>query len=521
MLAAIPVHLLLATSLTSYATAATARGVVFHDLDGDGVHDPDEPGIPEVAVSNGRDVVRTDASGRYRLRVDNDTILFVVKPRGWATPVDDHQLPQFYYIHKPKGSPQLRHAGVAPTGRLPRSVDFPLLKQEEPDTFEVILFGDPQPRTQQEIDYLTHDIIEPLIGSEAAFGVTLGDILYDDLSLFGSINQAISLIGIPWYNVIGNHDINFDAESDAHSDETFERYYGPSYYAFDYGPVHFLVLDDVHWSGRVGDADAYRGGNYTGGLGPDQLEFIRRDLELIPENQLVVLFMHIPLIAEWKEPDRAALYRLLEDRPLAMSISAHFHMQEHLWLTKEDGWQGPEPHHHVIAVTTSGSWWRGLPDQRGIPVTTMRDGAPNGHLTATFSGSEYVLDYHAAAGAPAQQLHIWTPESIWRRRLGLTEFVVNVYNGSERTKVEYRVGEGTEWALMTRTARPDPYYEEAKQQETDDMPDSWKLPDPVPSPHVWAAKFPPGLAKGLHSLEVRVTDPWGRQFLGRRGFRVQ
>ena len=45
--------------------------------------------------------------------------------------------------------------------------------------------------------------------------------------------------------VIGNHDLNTHAETDRHSDETFERVYGPPTYAFSYGKVHFIVLDDV------------------------------------------------------------------------------------------------------------------------------------------------------------------------------------------------------------------------------------------------------------------------------------
>ena len=41
---------------------------------------------------------------RYWTTVWN-TILFVIKPRGWRTPLTDDMLPQFYYIHKPHGSP--------------------------------------------------------------------------------------------------------------------------------------------------------------------------------------------------------------------------------------------------------------------------------------------------------------------------------------------------------------------------------------------------------------------------------
>ena len=73
----------------------------------------------------------------------------------------------------------------------------------------------------------------------------MGDIMFDDLDLFKPSNANLALIGIPWYNVVGNHDINFDSEDDAGSDETFHRFFGPNYYSFDHGPVHFIILDDV------------------------------------------------------------------------------------------------------------------------------------------------------------------------------------------------------------------------------------------------------------------------------------
>ena len=36
-----------------------------------------------------------------------------------------------------------------------------------------------------------------------------------------------------------------------------------------------------------------------------------------------------------------------------MSVSGHQHYQQHLYLGKEDGWEGDKPHHHVINVTAS------------------------------------------------------------------------------------------------------------------------------------------------------------------------
>ena len=47
----------------------------------------------------------TGKGGRYELPIDDDDIIFVIKPRGYMTPVDALNLPRFYYIHKPAGSP--------------------------------------------------------------------------------------------------------------------------------------------------------------------------------------------------------------------------------------------------------------------------------------------------------------------------------------------------------------------------------------------------------------------------------
>src|SRR5437762_13131564 len=78
-------------------------------------------------VSNGRDVVLTDADGRWRLPVADGDSVFVIKPPYWTTPVGIGGVPLFSYLHRPQGSPRdisYRHAGVAPTGALPAGIDF-------------------------------------------------------------------------------------------------------------------------------------------------------------------------------------------------------------------------------------------------------------------------------------------------------------------------------------------------------------------------------------------------------------
>lgn len=491
-----------------------ARGVVFLDENNNQTFDSGEKPLPGVKVSNGVKIVQTDAAGRYTLPVADDTTIFVLKPRGYRTPLSENNLPRFYYHHKPAGSPKLRFPGVEPTGPLPESIDFPLYRQEEPEKFKAILFGDPQPRNQKELDYIAHDVVEELIGTDAALGVTLGDILFDDLSLFENNNRMIALMGIPWYNVIGNHDINFDARNRKHANETYEKYFGPSYYSFDYGSTHFIVLDDIDW---VENPQTRKFG-YRGGFGEAQLEFVKNDLALIPQDQFVCLLMHIPIVGVH---DREKMYDLIKDRPLTISISGHTHHHEHLFLTEKDGFRGAQPHHHIINVTVSGSWWSGKSDERGIPHTTMADGAPNGYSIMTFDGDKYQLEFKAAGRSADYQMRITLPEAIKAAELEKTEFHVNVFNGSEKSRVEYRIDQGETWTPLVKTNGLDPAF--VRMFEEDRALKEKKNPNlsaPKNCPHLWKASLSSELQPGTHLLTVRTTDMHGKVHVGQKVFRV-
>lgn len=501
-----------------------ADGIVFHDENKNQRFDSGERGLQGIRVSNGRQIVRTGEDGSYRIPVDDDTHIFVIKPRNWRTPIDEYMIPRFYYTHKPKGSPETKHPGVPPTGPLPDSVDFPLYPHPEPDTFKAVFWADPQPRNLEEIEYVTHDVIEELIGTDASFGVTLGDIMFDDLTLFEEQNARIALIGIPWYNVMGNHDTEQYEANDTITDEAFERVFGPTYYSFDHGPVHFIVLDDIIWYYDDGKQKV----TYRGGLDANQLEFIRNDLALVPENQLVVLMMHIPLN---RVGERGELYRLIEKRPFCISISGHTHYQEHVFIDSEDGWRGPKPHHHIINVTVSGSWWQGQKNELGIPHTTMRDGAPNGYSFITFDGTDYTFDYKAAGYPEDRQMHIHTPEEISSAEAIQTEVVVNVYAGSERSTVEMRFGDEGDWIALERAERPDPYFLEAREREAQDMAayeakgeklPYRSLPGPRENvPHIWVGTLPANPQPGIHTIHVRTTDMFGRTFEDQRAIAVK
>lgn len=495
----ITVALCLLLTLSAHAQKV-ATGIVFHDMNRNGIRDAGEPGIANVLVSNQREVVRTDRQGRYSLPVDDDTILFVIKPRGWQVPLNENNLPQHYYIHKPNGSPKLRYPGVPPTGDLPASVHFALVPSSEPERFHALILGDTQVRDMQDLGYFAYDIVRELVGTaKAAFATILGDIVFDGLQMFEPLNRVMARVGIPWYPVMGNHDMNHDTPEDRYADETFERVYGTPYYAFEYGKVSFIVLDIVDM----------QSGKYKAGLGERQLAFIRNYLRHVPRSNLVVLLMHIPL-AELPEAERRELFDNLAPFPHTLSFSAHTHIQFHQFFTSEQGWNGSRPHHHVNTVTACGSWWTGVPDPEGIPHTTMRDGAPNGYLIAEFNGNRYTLRYKASRRPDNYQMNIYVPDSVPASETGNTRVLVNVFFGSERSRVEMRVGEDGDWIALRPVQEPDPAYAAMKKMEEQYTLPGRKLPGLMSSPHLWTANLPPNLPHGAHVLHVRTTDMFGR-----------
>ena len=239
-------------ALAQDAPGAQVSGIVFEDKDGSGAS-ASNPGLAGVLVSNGRDVAVTGIDGRYTLPLPEEATIFVIKPAGFMPPIEPlTNLPRFYRHHQPKGSPaelNLRFEGLPPTGRLPASVDFPLRRQDEPKAFNVVMVTDPQPETGAEVDFIREDLIQALAGVDARFGLTAGDVMFDDLSLYPRSNAIMGTIGLPWWNIGGNHDLNLEAPDRKYSRETFKRVFGPNYYAFFYGQTLFLMLDDVNYLG--------------------------------------------------------------------------------------------------------------------------------------------------------------------------------------------------------------------------------------------------------------------------------
>ncbi len=514
--------LLSLVSTLSFAQTSVS-GYVFEDANKNTTMDSREKGIANVAVSNGIEVVLTDKNGRYSLPLYGDNIVFVVKPTDYQTKIGPYNLPEFYYNYKPNGSPaDFKYKGVSATGTLPQELNFPLYKKNENKDFQILVFGDPQPYTMKEVDYFKRGIVNEVKNKKknAVFGITLGDLVGDNLSLHPAYKDVVKEIGLPWYNVLGNHDMNYEAKDDKLSDETFEANFGPANYSFNYGNVHFLILDDILYP------DPRDGKGYWGGFREDQLKFIENDLKLVDNNKLIVLSFHIQMMPEkegeqhFRMTDRQRLFDLLKPFENVLMMSAHTHKQTQLFYGKGEGWDGKKPLHEINMGTTSGDWYSGEVNEQGVPNSTMRDGTYKGYSFINFSDNKYKIQYKVAGKPEDFMIKLHVPKVISNNRSS-ARIYANFFTGSENDVVEYRI-DGGEWKKMDFMKTIDPQYmlSVLKWDTTKELYTGRRPSNPENSNHIWNTGFGK-LELGKHKVEVRATDMYGQTYNASDEFEVQ
>jgi len=514
----------------SLTSAKMVTGIVYNDKNKNGYHDRRERGVKGVAVSNGDTVVLTDRKGRYRIELNDGETLFISKPKDYSVPLDENNLPQFYFNYAPKGTPadmNLRYLGLAPSGEIEGDLNFPLYKRKERNDYDVILISDPQTTNNEELRFLRDRVLNELVGREAAFGITTGDIMNDDLSLFPHYMGLIAQVGIPWFNVPGNHDMNYLAPDDSRCLDTFRRHFGPSYYSFNWGKVHYVILDTIFYKGT--DPEKRQGsGGYVAKLDERQTEWLKADLSFVPKDRLILLAMHAPIkaigldIPEFDLENSNELIDLISGFDHAFSIAGHLHDTQHVYLDSDDGYTGKNPLHHHTITTASGSWWSGEKDVSGIPHSLQADGTPNGYHIMSVRGNTCTLRYKAAGKPDDYQMRITLekgPEkelvsSVRLSQVKDVKIIVNLFDGGEKSTVYCRIDEG-ELHPLSHDSRIDTFTFNSYLNV-----DSFVSGREVPSTHIWSGSLEESIRPGIHTITVRAKDEYGQEHMARKIFEV-
>lgn len=517
---------------------ASLGGVVYDDRDGDGRRDRGEPGIAGVLVSNGRALAETDAAGRYRIAIAPGQTVFAIKPAGWRLPNGDPARPGAWRHVPSIARPSLKYGGIAST---PMAPDFDVgLRRAPPGDgwLEVRVFADPQVKSRADVGYYARDIVDSVLAegrlTENAqaprrapeLGLSLGDIVNDDLSLYPALNAETRRIGVPWLHVAGNHDLDFDVARDEDSLLTFRNTFGPDTFAWEEDEAMFVGLDDVIYI--PGQNPPGQSPAYIGGLREDQFAFLEAYLPRVAKQRLLVLAMHIPLFEHegrdtFRDADRTRLFALLRDFPNVLILSGHSHTQQHWMHDARTGWQGAAPLHEYNVGAACGAFWTGVKDAEGIPDTTMSDGTPNGYSSLGIGrDGRYALAWHVARDRQDAQIGLHAPKVLRRGAYPAHGVYANVYMGRVDTRVEFRIDDG-EWKPMRRTIAPDPRVvrENMRDADADTLRGYDRSAEATFSPHLWRGALPTDLAPGAHRIEVRAFDAWRGEVRAQGEYRLQ
>lgn len=438
-------------------------------------------GINGVAVTDGYNITTTDKNGVYDLLSNNTAeFVYISIPRGYAFP-HSNGIAQFY---KPINAVN----GVF-------TADFSLQQLAVDDRkHQFVVWADTQMLSKEDAQLLKQQSVpdlQQLVASypkESLFhGIGCGDLVWDHFELFEDYKQAIGMTGVPFFNVIGNHDMDLDARTDDYSSKTFKQQFGPTYYSFNRGDIHYIVLDDVFFIGAAK--------KFIGYLTENQLQWLEQDLALIKPGTTVVVSLHIPTntgAARRTNKDeelggvvsnRNQLYKILAPYKTHI-MSGHTHYNES-W---EEG--NIMEHNHG---TVCGAWWTG-------PI--CGDGTPNGYGVYEVEGSE-IKWYYKSTGKPKEhQLRVY-PKG--KSKEHPDAVIANVWNWDKGWKVEW-MEDGQPKGKMDQRVSVDPWAVEL--YAGPQLPKKHTFAEPTLADHLFFAKP----SAGARTVTVKATDRFGKVY---------
>src|SRR5690625_2651963 len=528
------------------------EGQVFDDVNQNSKLDGDERGVPGVAVTNGVEVVQTDGDGTYELPVRDNMTVSVTQPSGWQVPVDSDMFAQFSYNHMPAGSPDLEFGGIEPTGDTPRAVNFPMIESDATaqSDQDCAIASDTQAYDMTEMGYARDGAVRDLVQRDdyQACGVLLlGDNVGDDLSLNDELRDIYADVNGPVRAAPGNHDMDYDAEDDAHALDTFRDQFGPSHFSYDVGHTHFVVLDSIDYSGDESTKA------YTESISDEQLEWLENDLRNVPESAHVVIATHAPIVThrDVVVDNATELYDVIADYPNAVTIGGHTHTQENLVAGEQraewaDAGIDELSHTQIVAGAVSGSWYSGGLNADGLPYSFTSDASEPGVLTLEFDGAErserYTVrnesdDHQLLLGVNSPEWRDWAQEAQdWQdadkegeEPEPISESVVtreDLADGDTWLTSSFLAGTSDASVEVSFDGTSPVVAEHTQPGEGEELRKGWEYTDPYTasqnlrtsggvgqtSSHLWRAEIPSDLDLGTHTAEVTGTDRYGREF---------
>lgn len=349
-------------------------------------------GVENVVVSDGAEVTVTNEKGIYQLKSAKKWgYVFISVPSGYEVP-SVGVLPQF-------------HRALKNSADVVERADFKLEKVDGQDSYKIFMLGDMHLANQKgdlgQFAQFTSDLTDYMTRhkGEKMYALTLGDMTWDLYwysnsyyfpQYLNTVNSQIKNLQI--FHTMGNHDNDFQTRSDYDAAVKYVDQICPTYYSFNIGKVHYVVMDDIDCSSYDGSTSR----NYVKSLSAEQLDWLAKDLSYVAKTTPVVVAMHAqvfyPTTSGFKiDHDQVNTLRLFDilDGYTVRFVTGHTHK---LFNVTPDA---PIVDGHNFREYNSGSvcaswWWSGNLTP-GIHIGT--DGTPGGYGIWDVTGTDFQCLY--------------------------------------------------------------------------------------------------------------------------------
>lgn len=475
---------LLVSSVVS-AQVKKVEGKVFEDSNKNGQYDKGEPLLKGITISNGRDLVKTNDKGEYKITALEDYQVFLIKPNNYQSSLSRDNKVNFYMPYESLGKVS--------------TYNFPLYRQDESKPLHAVLLGDLQSDVSDDIHHVEKLVVSELLQSRPDLIFPLGDLVFDRLEVLEPLSKSLGLIGSPIYYVVGNHDLNFGKGLTIKDrDTTYKQVFGPSYYALEYGEELIIVLNNIM------PIDEKK---YVGKIDEMQKTFLKNVLkQYSTTHKKVKVMMHIPI--EFMQ-DKDEFLTLFDAYEQVFVGTGHTHTQYHNYYDRKD----KTAIHELVAGAVCGAWWQGPHDIEGIPFAMMYDGTWKGYWHLYSTPDNYNLKYKASGRDKEKQIQVWAPEvKEWDKSLEhLNDGYVyaNVFAGDQNTDVQISY-DGVTWQKMEYYAGVDPHYTRMIELQNSGRFKGMKISNFVDakrkSKHLWRSSIPEILGDGPQVIRVKAND---------------
>ena len=349
-------------------------------------------GVENVVVSDGAEVTVTNEKGIYQLKSAKKWgYVFISVPSGYEVP-SVGVLPQF-------------HRALKNSADVVERADFKLEKVDGQDSYKIFMLGDMHLANRTgdlgQFAQFTSDLTDYMTRhkGEKMYALTLGDMTWDLYwysnsyyfpQYLNTVNSQIKNLQI--FHTMGNHDNDFQTRSDYDAAVKYVDQICPTYYSFNIGKVHYVVMDDIDCSSYDGSTSR----NDVKSLSAEQLDWLAKDLSYVAKTTPVVVAMHVqvfyPTTSGFKiDHDPVNTQQLFDilDGYTVRFVTGHTHK---LFNVTPDA---PIVDGHNFREYNSGSvcaswWWSGNLTP-GIHIGT--DGTPGGYGIWDVTGTDFQCLY--------------------------------------------------------------------------------------------------------------------------------